>query len=119
MLPLIYQRTLLRYMVKAGISLAVTEGLRAGASDQDQGWVQLAGVLGGLAALAATERADLRSWVFLPGQARVALVKLAPGEHRVRVVYESWGGGAAYSTPWQTVNVPERGLATIVTHYWG
>lgn len=118
MLPLIYQRTLIRYMIKAGISVALTEAGRRKSSDRDQGLVQLAGVLAGLVVLGATEEADLRAWIFLPGQARVGLTKLPPGRHRVRVVYEGFGGRPVYTTDWQEIDVSESGLATVVTHYW-
>jgi hypothetical protein len=118
MLPLIHQRTLVRYALKATTSVVLTEMARRRSSDRDQGLVQLAGVLAGLAVIAATEEADLRSWVFLPGQARVGLLKLPPGEHRVRVIYEAPSGGAIYATAWETINVSEAGLASIVTHFW-
>jgi uncharacterized protein len=118
MLPLIQQRTIVRYAVKATTSVVLTEMARRSARDSNQGLVQVAGVLAGLAVLAATEEADLRSWVFLPGQARVGLLKLPPGQHRVRVVYESVMGGAVYATAWETITVTEDGLASIVTHYW-
>ncbi len=118
MLPLIYARTVTRYAIKAGISAVVTEGLRRRAHDNDQKLVQIAGVVGGLVMLAMTERADLRCWVFLPGQARVALLDLPPGEHRTRVVYESYGGREAYASPWSTIQVKEDGLTSVVAHYW-
>ncbi|MEX2217907.1 MAG: hypothetical protein WD749_04030 [Phycisphaerales bacterium] len=117
-LPLIYQRTLVRYMLKAGASIALTEMGRRSARDRDQGLIQLAGVLAGLAYLGATEQADLRCWIFLPGQARVGLLKLPPGEHRIRTVFEGAGGGAVYASPWRTVRVTENGLSTVVTQYW-
>lgn len=118
MLPLIYTRTLIRYAIKAGISVALTEAARRSAADRDQGLVQIAGVIAGLAVLGATEHADLRCWVLLPGQARVGLMKLNPGRHRVRVVYEGFGGGTVYASPWQDVDVSEGGLTSIVAHYW-
>jgi hypothetical protein len=118
MLPLIYTRTLIRYAIKAGVSVALTEAARRGAADHNQGWVQLAGVVAGLAVLGATEHADLRCWVFLPGQARVGLMKLNPGPHRVRVVYEGFNGGTVYASPWQDVDVSESGLTSVVAHYW-
>lgn len=117
-LPLIYTRTLIRYGVKAGISTALTELGRAHASDSSQGLVQIGGVLAGLAVLGATEKADLRCWVFLPGQARVGLLKLSPGEHRIRVVYESVTGGAVYASEWRTIHATPHGLASVVTQYW-
>jgi uncharacterized protein len=125
-LPAIAARTIARYMVKAGLSLAATEAARRSARDSNQGLVQIAGVLGGLLVLGATEQADLRCWIFLPGQARVGLAKLPPGTHRVRIVYEGSGGGDLYSTPWQdiTVKTPDgladgaNALTSIVGHYW-
>lgn len=118
MLPLIQQRTFLRYAMKATASVIATEIARSQARDSNQGLVQVAGVLAGLALLGATEQADVRAWVFLPGQARVGLVKLPPGEHRVRVVYETAYGGAAYATAWETIQVDDQGLASVVTHFW-
>jgi hypothetical protein len=118
MLPAIYARTLVRYAVKAGISVGLTEAARRRAHDQDQGWVQLAGVVAGLAVLGATEQADLRAWTFLPGQARVGLLKLTPGHHRVRVVYQGSGGGTVYASEWRDIDVSESGLTSVVAHYW-
>ncbi len=117
MMPLIYARTFLRYALKAGASIALTEVSRRESADRDQGLVQLAGVLAGLAVIAATEEADLRSWTFLPGQARVAALKLPPGTHRIRVAYQSHAGGTLHTTDWQEISVSPAGLATIVTHY--
>lgn len=117
-LPAIHARTLARYAIKAGISVGLTEMARRRSDDRDQDAVQLAGVLAGLVVLAATEEADLRSWVFLPGQARVGLMDVPPGRRRVRVVYEGFGGGIVHATPWKEVDVPPDGLVTVVTHYW-
>jgi hypothetical protein len=117
-LPLIYTRTLIRYGAKAGISTALTEIGRAHASNSNQGLVQIGGVLAGLAVLGATEKADLRCWIFLPGQARVGLLKLSPGEHRIRVVYESATGGAVYASEWRTIRATPHGLSSVVTQYW-
>jgi uncharacterized protein len=120
MLPLIQQRTFLRYALKATASVVATEVARRSAHPQDRGLVQVAGVLIGLAAIAATEEADVRAWVFLPGQARVGLLRLPPGEQRVRVVYESAMGGAIYATEWETIYVGGGAgdLASVVTHFW-
>jgi uncharacterized protein len=120
MLPLIHKRTLLRYAMKATASVVATELARKRVHDRDQGIIQITGVLLGLMAIAATEQADLRAWVFLPGQARVGLLKLPPGEHRVRIVYESALGSAVYATAWETVHVQDgrEALTSVVTHYW-
>jgi hypothetical protein len=117
MLPLIYARTFVRYALKAAASMAITEAGRRRASDRDQGGVQIAGVLAGLVVLAATEEADLRSWIFLPGQARVSTFKLPPGRQQIRVAYQSHGGGTLYTTQWQEIDVSPAGLATVITHF--
>ncbi|MCC6659411.1 MAG: hypothetical protein IT437_00860 [Phycisphaerales bacterium] len=118
MLPLIYTRTLLRYAVKAGLAAAATEVGRSKAEDRDQGLVQVAGAILGLAFLMGTEKADLRSWIFLPGQAHVGTLNLPEGQHRVRVVYEGRGGGTVYATDWRAVQVTPDGLRTVVAYYW-
>ena len=46
------------------------------------------------------------------------VMKLGPGEHRVRVVYESASGGEVYASEWRTINVTEQGLSSVVTRYW-
>jgi uncharacterized protein len=117
MLPLIYARTFMRYALKAAASMALTEAGRRRANDRDQSGVQIAGVLAGLVVLAATEEADLRSWIFLPGQARVSTFKLPPGRHQVRIAYQSAGGGTLYTTQWQEIDVSPAGLATVITHF--
>jgi hypothetical protein len=117
MLPLIQARTVTRYLLKAGASVALTEMARRQARDRNQGLVQIGGVLAGLALLAATEEADLRCWIFLPGQARVAFLDLPPGRHRLRVAYEGYGGGTVFTSAWKDVDISAAGLTTIVTHY--
>jgi hypothetical protein len=119
MLPIIYTRTLIRYAVKAGLMTAGTELARRKAKDRNQELVQVAGAVAGLAFLMATERADLRCWVFLPGQARVAAFPVPAGPHEVRVIYES-AGAAVYATPWRQVRVDAGAgaLTTVVTQYW-
>ncbi|MCH9057428.1 MAG: hypothetical protein IIB55_02245, partial [Planctomycetes bacterium] len=117
-MPVIYTRTFLRAAAKAGLTAAAAEAARRQASDSDQVWAQAVVALGGLITMMVTERADLRSWIFLPGQARVVLVDLPEGQHRLRVVYEDWRGGTVYVTPWREIEVREHGLATIVEHYW-
>lgn len=117
MLPLIHARTLIRAAIKAGISVTATEVARRGASDKDQGLVQVAGVLAGLIYMGATEKADVRCWMFLPGQAHVGTLDLPPGSHEVRVVYESASGSVASATPWQPIEVAPGGLTSVVTYY--
>jgi hypothetical protein len=117
-MPSIYTRTFIRAAAKAALTAAAAEAARKQAADSDQVWAQVAVAVGGLLYMTATENADLRSWVFLPGEASVALLDLPPGPHRLRVVYEDRRGGIVYTTPWREINSPEQGLATIVEHYW-
>jgi hypothetical protein len=121
-LPNIYARTLLRSSLKAGASFAITQSIRHQSHSRNQQAAAIGAVLIGLAAVTATERADLRCWVFLPGQAHVGLLDLPPGKHRIRVEYCSHSGGVVYSSPWRNVSVPAVSpathLTTIVDHYW-
>jgi hypothetical protein len=117
-LPLIYTRTLIRAALKSTLSATATEVARRNASDRDSGWVQVVGALAGLAYVMTTERADLRCWVFLPGQARVALLKLPPGPSRARMVFRSASGGVVYTSEWSPLSITEDGLATLIAQYW-
>ncbi len=115
--PLIYTRTLIRVAAKAAASATVTEVARRGASDKDQGLVQVVGVLGGLIFMGATEKADVRCWMFLPGQAHVGTLNLPEGEHEIRVAYLAAGGATASETPWQKITVERGGLTSVVTYF--
>jgi hypothetical protein len=117
MLPLIRTRTVLRTIIKSGLSIAATEVARKAAADSNQGIVQIGAALAGLFLITATERADIRCWLFLPGQAHVGLLNLEPGEHRVRLVYKGAGGGTVYTTDWRPVTATENGLASVVAQY--
>ncbi|MCW5765724.1 MAG: hypothetical protein KIT68_07090 [Phycisphaeraceae bacterium] len=115
-LPLIYARALIRSSAKAGASFAVTQSVRR--SNRNNDAAVIASVLGGLAAVALTERADLRCWVFLPGQAHAGLLKLEPGQWRITVDYLSSTGGVIASGPERTVRITgaSNELTTIVEH---
>ncbi len=110
--PLIYARTLARIGLKAGLVAGAAYGVRQSTDSRD--WRDVT-ILAGALLIWATERADLRSWVFLPGQARVALLDLPPGEHRVRVVYHG-RTSPIHTSPWRTVNPAPGELTTILTH---
>lgn len=120
-LPLIYARTVLRSSLKAAGSFAATEAVRQQAHGRgNQGLVQLGMVVAGLAFVALTEQADLRSWVFLPARADAALLKLPPGRHRLRAEFLSATGGVLYAGPWREIEVGggEKALTTVVEHFW-
>jgi hypothetical protein len=120
-LPLIYARTFLRSSAKAATAFALTktwENNSKRGSERDIAAV--VGTLAGLAFVGFTEKADLRCWELLPGQAHVGLVKLPAGEHTARVEYLSTAGGVIYSGPWKTIAAGDRpaDLTTLVEHYW-
>ncbi|MFN7020346.1 MAG: hypothetical protein ACK4WH_03335 [Phycisphaerales bacterium] len=119
-LPVIYLRAFLRSSLKAAAVAVGTEAARRGAGSRDtKTAIELAGILGGLLFVTQTEKADLRCWAFLPGQAHVGLMNLPPGRHTVRVEYLSDTGSVLHSTqPQEVVIQPGRGLRTIVEHYW-
>ena len=126
-LPLTYARTFARAAAKsAGVYFGSKAAERAGGRGAEIGVL-----LGGLALMIATEKADLRCWELLPGQAHVRLLRLPPGEHRVRVEWLGAGGGVIHASPETTLRVPgaasesqdsvpggEPTLNTIVEYYW-
>ncbi len=118
--PAIRSRTVARVLGKigvvAGATIAVNDAQRQNRHN-DRTLTVLTGILGAVL-VQSSEKADLRSWVFLPGQARVGLVKVQPGLHRVRVVYRL-SSGQIIEQPWEEITVTERGLTTIVSHYPG
>jgi hypothetical protein len=91
-LPQIYARTVLRYILKASGTMVATEAVARRQSREDRDLVRVLGGLAGLGLLMATERADLRCWSFLPGQARVGLLSLEEGRHRITVEFTGLGG---------------------------
>lgn len=105
----IYYRTLLRIAAKAAIVTVTAIGVQQ--STESDGWTA-AVAAAGLLYIVATENADLRSWVTIPGQARVKVLKLPPGEHDLKVVYQ--GNGSTHEVAWQKVNVANSGLTTLI-----
>ncbi len=120
-MPQIYARSIIRATIKSAASTALTEAVRQNNRGSRNGDLAAIGLtLAGLAFVAGTERADLRCWAFLPGQAHVQLLNLPPGTWRVRMEYLSAGGGVAYTSGAETVTVSGSAseLATVVGHYW-
>ncbi len=112
-LPQVYLRTLLRTAAK---STALTIATR---STSDDG-AQLAILIGGLALMAITEKADLRCSRLLPGQAYVGLLDLSPGEHQIRYRFLDGRGGTLYETAPATIIASERPdeFTTTIEWYW-
>ncbi len=115
-LPLIYTRTLLRAAAK---STALTFANEAVRNSTNSDAALLGAIIGSFALLAITERADLRTWTFLPAQAHAGLLNLGPGRHRLRIEYLAPTGGLLYASAWRTLEIdPASDLQTIVEHYW-
>jgi len=120
-MPQIYARSIIRATIKSAASTALTEAVRQNNRGSRNGDLAAIGLtLAGLAFVAGTERADLRCWAFLPGQAHVQLLNLPPGTWRVRMEYLTAGGGLAYTSRADTVTVSGSAgeLATVIGHYW-
>lgn len=123
-MPLIYARTIIRATAKSAAIYAGSKALEHGSKRGDtRTAIQIGAILGGIAAMALTEEADLRCWQFLPARADAALLKLTPGKHRVRVEYTSGpggSGGVVYAGPWREIVVEDgpTALTTVVEHFW-
>jgi uncharacterized protein len=115
----IYARTLIRAAIKSGISWGITESVRRNQSGPRRRGNEEAvvAVLGGLAALALTERADVRCWAMLPGQSHVALASVPAGDAKVTIEYRGAGGSVVASEVF-TTKAPAGAseLATIIAH---
>jgi hypothetical protein len=113
-LPEIYARTLVRYVLKAGSTAAVTEVVAQSADDSgDRDLIRIAGGLAGLALLVSTERADLRSWSTLPGRAYVGLLSLPEGPQRLTVTFRSADDGTPEAQEIDLDVAPGR-LSTVI-----
>lgn len=91
-LPELYRRAVLRYMLKAGATVVATEAVARQQSREHRDLTRILGGLIGLGMLLATESADVRCWSLLPGQARVGLLSLSAGRHRLAIEFVGHGG---------------------------
>ncbi|HZW07595.1 MAG TPA: hypothetical protein VFF65_10770 [Phycisphaerales bacterium] len=116
-LPQIYQRTLIRASIRSAAAVVGTEALRRSSSRHSRHGVEIAGAIGGLLAMTAIERADTRCWVFLPGQAHVALAKLPAGSFDATIEYLDARGRVidTRTTCNLSANDDPRALATALT----
>lgn len=119
-LPLIYARTLLRSQAKAAAWFAATQAAKNSSKGSTQDAIQIGMILGGLAFMAATEKADLRCWTFLPGRADAGVFKLAPGRYRVEMEFLSHSGGVMYTPPPREIEIlgGDREMVTVVETFW-
>jgi len=85
--PIIYGRAMLRGILKA----AGTAKARKEAKEKSDGLGFLTG-LAGLIGKEITEKADLRGWQTMPGQAWTQVLKLPAGDHTLSIQYLSTSG---------------------------
>jgi hypothetical protein len=117
-MPEIYSRTMARAIAKSVAVGAATIATDEATRRSDNGTAaaaQLAVRALGFLYMWGTEDADIRCWTMLPGQARVAHVRLSPGVQRVRLVYTT-RGGATIPREWREVAITDDPfqLVTIV-----
>lgn len=105
-LGLTYLRTIARAAAKAIATRAAVKHVERRNDDE---WVRLGVNLAGLLVPVLTERADLRAWETLPGQAHGALVGLPPGEHTVRLEWVGPGGRVVDESRVFSVRVEREG----------
>tara|TARA_R110000868_G_scaffold37111_4_gene131372 strand:+ start:61818 stop:63146 length:1329 start_codon:yes stop_codon:yes gene_type:complete len=100
--PIIYARAFTRALVKSG----GTGVLKKAIKDENETLGFVAAVLGFIYK-EGSEKADLRGWQTLPGQAWMNVVKLPPGRNTVTLEYISRTGRVLYSEDY-TVDVNEN-----------
>ncbi len=112
--PIIYLKTITRTIIKAILNEAANKEL-----DKSTG----GGLFGSLtravtgAAMDATENADLRLSRYFPSTASVGEIKLAPGDHSIRIKYVSNDGTIMFIDDLGTKNIKLSGLNLFESFY--
>lgn len=112
--PIIYARSFLRSFLKAtGTHLAAKKAKK-------EGHKTLGNIIGlaGILASEATEKADLRGWQTMPGQAYANLFKLPPGKHDVRIDYIGYNNRLLFSEHKTIAIKPGNPLNLTETLFW-
>lgn len=65
----------------------------------------------------ATEVADTRSWLTLPGELHMARLPLQPGKYDLKLELLGAGGGIMYTHIYKDVQI-KRGAKTYITQHW-
>lgn len=90
--PIIYTRTVIRAVAKQIANEAASKAV--GKENELAGDLfKIAGQIAG----DASEKADLRGWQTLPGQANVGILQLPAGTHTVKIEYLNSTGGVLFS----------------------
>lgn len=110
--PVIYSRALLR-----ATSKSVGTKLIAGAVRKKNEFLGDLLQLFGFIAQEATEKADLRGWQTMPGQAWMHVVKLPEGSNTVRLEYVDRRGRVLYFDEFNVLITPETELELVESIY--
>jgi len=81
-MPIIYARTMVRALTKA----LSTKALSKKAEEESKALGELVSILGGIGQ-EASEKADLRGWQTMPGDAYVTLLNIPEGSHDISLEY--------------------------------
>jgi hypothetical protein len=110
--PIIYSRALVRALVKAGGSKLVTNTIKK--ENESLGFIAS---LASLIFKEASEKADLRGWQTLPGQAWMNVIQLPVGTNQVTLEYLSRSGRVLYSENYEVDITPNTELELIESIY--
>ncbi|MEP1150237.1 MAG: hypothetical protein ABJH08_00800 [Balneola sp.] len=110
--PIIYSRALMR-----ATSKTVGTKLIAGAVREKNEFLGDLLQIFGFIAQEATEKADLRSWQTMPGQAWMNVLKLPVGLHTVRLEYIGTNGRVKYFDEFEVTITPDTELELIESIY--
>ncbi|GAB5409130.1 MAG: hypothetical protein BalsKO_14950 [Balneolaceae bacterium] len=110
--PVIYARSLMRSLVKAGGTGALKKAIK----DENEALGVAAGILSFLYK-EGSEKADLRGWQTLPGQAWMNVIELPVGTNQVTLEYVSRTGRVLYSEEYEVVITENTDLELIESIY--
>lgn len=110
--PIIYGRALARALLKEGATKVITKAVK----EENKTIGEALGLLS-LFFKEATEKADLRGWQTLPGQAWMNVIKLPPGTHKIELEYLSENGIVLFYDEFEVDIQPDTKLELVESIY--
>lgn len=110
--PVIYARSLMRSLVKAGGTGTIKKAIK----DENQALGVAAGILSFIYK-EGSEKADLRGWQTLPGQAWMNVIELPVGTNNITVEYVSHTGRVLFSENYEVQITENTDLELIESIY--
>lgn len=111
--PIIYARAFVRSLVKAVGTNSISNAIE----DKNEDLGVLANIFGKIGQ-ELTEKADLRSWQTMPGKAYANVIKLEPGNHRIKMEYLDHFGRLLFSREKNIQISSARELELFEGLYW-